>query len=147
MKKLNFSVQIDAPKEKVWEALWNDQNYRDWTTVFCEGSYMESDWKEGGKTRFLMPEGSGMYSTIDKLIKNEVLSFKHIGEIKNGEDQPIDDATKNWTGALESYYLKENAGTTNLVVELDITEDHAQYFQDVFPKGLQKVKEIAETKN
>ena len=45
MKKLQFSIEINAPKEKVWDTLWQDENYRKWTSVFMEGSFAESDWK------------------------------------------------------------------------------------------------------
>ena len=55
MKKLQFSIEINAPKEKVWDTLWQDENYRKWTSVFIEGSFAESDWKEGGKIHFLTP--------------------------------------------------------------------------------------------
>ena len=27
MKKIGFSIEINAPKEKVWYSLWDDENY------------------------------------------------------------------------------------------------------------------------
>ena len=39
MKKLEFSIEINASKEKVWEALWKAENYAEWTKVFCEVFY------------------------------------------------------------------------------------------------------------
>jgi hypothetical protein len=27
MEKINFSIDINAPKEKVWNVLWNDESY------------------------------------------------------------------------------------------------------------------------
>src|SRR6188508_3009161 len=88
MKKANFTVKINAPKEKVWEVLWNDKTYREWTSVFSEGSYAVSDWKEGSKVQFLGPEGGGMFSKIAKLVPNEYMSFEHLGELKDGQEQP-----------------------------------------------------------
>jgi hypothetical protein len=145
MKKIQFSVQINAPWEKVWNALWDDTNYRNWTSVFHEGSYAETDWKEGSKALFLTPEGSGMYSTIAKNIPNQFMSFRHLGEVKNGVEQPIDEKTKEWSGALENYTLADENGSTRLTAELDMSEDHFQFFNDVFPKALDKVKAIAES--
>ena len=59
MKKLNFTTKIDAPKEKVWNTLWNDATYRAWTSAFAEGSFAETDnWKEGSKVLFLDPNGT-----------------------------------------------------------------------------------------
>jgi len=38
MKKIQFSTEINAPKEKVWNVLWDDATYRKWVSVFSEGS-------------------------------------------------------------------------------------------------------------
>jgi hypothetical protein len=80
-----------------------------------------------------------MFSVIDKKIPNEQMTFRHLGEIRNGVEEP-----KEWANALESYHLKENNGTTELTVALDATGEFAQYFNGVFPKALNAVKEIAE---
>lgn len=144
MKKANFSVKINAPKEKVWETLWNDKTYREWTNVFSEGSHAVSDWKEGSQILFLGPDGGGMFSRIEKMVPNETMEFKHLGMAKDGEKQPSTEETKAWEGSMENYYLSQTNGTTDLKVVLDIAEDHEDFFKDAFPKALQKVKEIAE---
>ena len=144
MKKANFSVKINAPKEKVWETLWNDKTYREWTSVFSEGSHAVSDWKEGSKILFLGPEGGGMFSKIAKLVPNEYMSFEHLGELKEGKEQPADEKTQAWSGSQENYRLTETDGTTELNVEMDTTDEFLKYFNGVFPKALEKVKEIAE---
>ena len=137
----NFSIHIKAPCEKVWDILWNDATYRQWTAVFHEGSHAVSDWKEGSKVQFLTPDGSGMYSTIIQNTPNERMSFKHIGEIKKGEEQKPDES---WTGAMETYLLHEMDGATELRVELEGIEEYQDYFNKTFPKALDKVKELAE---
>ena len=58
MTTLEFKIEINAPKEKVWDILWNDATYKQWTSVFCEGNYVVSDWKEGSKIHFLSPNGT-----------------------------------------------------------------------------------------
>ena len=144
MKRLNFSIQISASKEKVWNILWEDVTYRKWTSTFSEGSYAISDWKEGSKILFLSPNGEGMFSTIAKKIPYEFMSFKHLGTVKGGEEQPDNEETKKWSGAMENYSLDEKNGVTELTVTMDITEDHEQYFKDTFPKALESVKALAE---
>jgi len=144
MEKLKFSIGIKAPKEKVWNILWNDETYRKWTSVFSEGSYAVTDWKEGSKVLFLGGEGNGMYSVISKAKPNEFMSFKHLGVIKNSIEQPLDEESKKWSGALENYSLEEKNGLTELKVEMDMAEDHKSYFNETFPKALQKVKELSE---
>lgn len=144
MNNVEFKIEINAPAKQVWFALWDDHHYRHWVSVFCEGSYAESDWKEGSAIRFLGPDGGGMYSTITKLVPEEAMCFTHLGELKNNEEQAIDEKTSLWSGATENYYLNEKDGTTTLTVKMDITDEHLSYFQDAFPKGLAKVKEQAE---
>jgi hypothetical protein len=144
MKQLNFSINIDAPKKKVWQVLWNDDTYRKWTEVFSEGSYAESDWNEGSKIHFLSPEGEGMYSKIEKKIPDEYMSFKHLGVMKEGKEQPLDEEAKKWAGAMENYTLKQNGNSTELKVDLQIAEGNEKYFDEKFPKALEKVKELSE---
>lgn len=139
MKTLHFSIQINAPKEKVWNALWEDQNYRKWTAVFQEGSYAESDWQEGSKILFLGSNGDGMFSMIEKKTPHQQMTFKHLGELKNGVEERTD-----WGDARESYFLTEKDGGTELKVELDSVGEFESYFSETFPKALQVVKDIAE---
>lgn len=142
--KLHFSLQINAPKETVWQTLWDDKTYRMWTSVFSEGSYAVSDWEEGSKILFLNANGDGMFSTITKQITNEFISFKHLGIVKNNVEQPADEETKKWSGATETYSLKETKGTTTLLVEMDSNDEFKDYFNKTFPKALESVKIIAE---
>lgn len=146
MHTLNFSIQINASKEKVWNVLWDDKTYREWTSVFSEGSYAVTDWKEGGRVLFLSSDGEGMFSLIAKNNPNEFMSFKHLGVIKNGKEQPSDEETKKWSGAMENYSLKETNHVTELSVEINVTEGHVEYFNETFPKALEKVKGLCENK-
>ena len=147
MEKLNFSISIDAPKEKVWNALWEDANYRNWTGAFCEGSYAQTDnWKEGTKVLFISPVGSGLVSTVAANRPNEFMSFKHLGEVKDGVEDTTSDRVKIWAGSFENYTLKETNGSTELTVTIDITDDFKDYFLNVWPKALEALKNIAEAK-
>ncbi len=141
MIKKEFKINIKAPRNLVWHVLWSDITYRQWTSVFHEGSYADSDWNEGSEIKFLGPGGSGMYAIIDKKEEPSFMTFKHIGEIKEGEKQP----ESNWAGAKEAYALVANGNTTEVIVNMDISEEWLQYFDETFPKALQKVKEITES--
>ena len=144
MKTIHFSTLVSAPKEKIWKILWEDETYRKWTSVFNAGSYAVSDWKEGSKVLFLSPEGEGMHSIIDKMTPNQFMSFKHIGIVKDGKEQPETEESKSWSGAKENYTLKDKGKDTELLVDMDITEEHETYFKDVFPEALKIVKNLAE---
>jgi hypothetical protein len=139
MATLKFATKINAPKEKVWETLWNDSTYRQWTAAFMEGSYAKTDWKEGSKILFLTPKGDGMFAIIEKKIPNRQMTFRHLGEVKNGIEE-----AKDWGEARESYHLEDKNGITELDVQLDSVGEFEQYFNDTFPKALNILKQISE---
>lgn len=144
METLEFKIEINAPKEKVWKILWDDETYRQWTSAFCEGTYAVSDWNEGSKIYFFSPNGEGMNSIIESKIVNEYMAFKHISEMKNFEEMPIDAITQGWTGARETYRLIENNGITVLDVTMDCVEKYVDYFKKTFLDAMEMIKELSE---
>jgi len=144
MQKTSYSITIDAPKDKVWRTMLEDETYRQWTSEFAEGSYAVTDWNEGSKALFLGPDGSGMVSTIAAHRPAEFLSIRHLGVVKNGVEDTESDEMKGWAGALENYTLREAGGKSTLTVEMDVNDECREYFQEAWPKALNKLKEIAE---
>jgi hypothetical protein len=145
MERKEFKTTINAPRTKVWQVLWDDATYPQWTSVFSEGSKAVSDWNEGSKILFLAAEGGGMLSMINKKIDNEYMSFKHVGMVdKEGAEITEGEHVAAFAGAEENYILKETDGKTDVTVELDISEQYEEMFSDMFPKALQKLKEICE---
>ena len=145
MEKINFSTTIKAPKEKVWEILWNLDSYMAWTSAFTEGSYAKTDnWKEGSKVLFLDPKGNGMVSMVAANKPNEYMSFKHLGEVKDGVEDTTSEQVKVWAGSTENYTLKGEDGTTTLFVDMDITPEFKEMFEKMWPKALEKVKALSE---
>jgi uncharacterized protein YndB with AHSA1/START domain len=144
MEKLSFEIIINAPATIVWNAMWNEDNFKKWTSVFCEGSYVKSTWKQGDRIHFLDPNGNGMYSQISILEPNKKMFFTHIGTIENFEELPIDENSKSWTGATENYTILSNETTTKILVSIDCLEEYINFYSESFPKGLSIIKEIAE---
>src|SRR5687767_9776688 len=128
MEKQEFAITVNAPKEKVWTILWDEETYPIWTAPFCEGSKAVTDWEKGSKVHFLSPENSGMVSTIAEKIPNEFMSFKHIGVVKDGVEDYNSEGSQEWVGALENYRLTSVNGATELHVDMDITASHKDYF-------------------
>ena len=85
-----------------------------------------------------------MYSEVAARRDNELMSIRHIGEIRDGVEQPLDERTKAWSGGFENYTLTDQGGATLLDVNVDAPEDFAGYFEDKFPQALADVKRIAE---
>ena len=142
MKKVEYQITINATAQKVWQTMWFHQTYKKWTNIFCAGSYYKGELIEGNKIQFLTPNGSGMYSCIDSLKPNEYIALKHLGEVKNFEEQPSENFA--WSGALETYTLIEENGTTTIKAINDAAPEFEEWFANTFPKALQAIKVLAE---
>lgn len=145
MKKLEFEINMNALKEKVWNILWDKDTYNKWTSVFSPDSTTVTDWKEGSKILFLDGKGQGIASVIAKKTENEYMAFKHLGMVKDGVEDMDSEETKKWSGAMETYALKEKEGVTTLSVTMDCTEEFESYMKEVWPRALSLLKELAET--
>ncbi|WP_316824923.1 SRPBCC domain-containing protein [Pedobacter miscanthi] len=139
MEKIEFKTTINASAEKVWNVLFGVKTYPQWTTVFAEGSQVDTDWQKGSRALFHDGKGDGMVAVIKENIPNYYMSVKHIGEIKDGKENLHD-----WGESLENYTLHEKEGKTELLIDMDITKEWLEYFEKTWPKALDKVKEMAE---
>lgn len=139
------NIEIKAPKEKVWDVLLDDKSYREWTSVFHPGSYAEGGWEKGSKVYFKAPEGDGMVSIVEEHKPEEVITFHHVGVLKNGVEDYQNEELKNWKDFRETYKVKSTGdGGTLLMIEQDITSDYFESFSDIWERALQKVKELSE---
>lgn len=149
MQKINFSIQINAPKEKVWDTMLGEATYREWTVPFHVGSYYKGDWSEGSKMVFLGPDevnkkDGGMVSRIKTNRKYEFISIEYLGMIVNGVEDTTSDEVKKWTPAFENYTFTEKDGGTEVSVEIDVNDEYKATFEEMWPKALKILKSIAE---
>ena len=149
MEKLHFSININAPKEKVWHSMLDDKSYREWTTAFSPGGHFKGDWSKGSKMLFIGPdpetgEEGGMVARIAENKPYEFLSIEHVGIVKNGVEDTTSKEAKKWAPAFENYTFKEKDGYTEVLVDMDIENENRKMFEEMWPKGLQKLKEIVE---
>lgn len=147
INRLQFSVDIKAAKTTIWKAIWSDSSYRQWASIFFDGSYVVADdWKEGSTVLFLAPDKSGIYSIIETHIPNDTIQFKHIGTVLEGKKQAIDDETKTWSGATEIYTLTEGAINNTLTIEIDVLDEHLDFMSSKLPLALDKIKWLSENR-
>ncbi|PIF46345.1 activator of Hsp90 ATPase-like protein [Chryseobacterium sp. 52] len=145
METLSYEIVINAPQQKVWDILWNSETYTEWTQFFGSGSEMKSDWKVGGKTYFLNPEGEGMVSTIDSIDEPNQIIFKHLGMVdKEGHEDLHSKEIMEWSGCFEKYILINLDGKTKLHTEVQVEKDWEEHINNGFIKGLEIVKGLAE---
>lgn len=147
MEKRQYSIEIEASRQKVWDALWIDENYREWTAAFAPGSKAVTDWKKGSKVYFLDDQDMGMFSVIEENIPTEYMSIKHLGVVKEGIEQPATGAENEWGEGHENYTLLEQQGKTKLVVDMEagtIPKEYLEHFDKIWPIALGNLKSIAE---
>ncbi len=144
---MDFTITINAPREKVWNTLWDDATYRKWASAFAEGSRAETDWKEGSKILFVDEKGEGMVSVVAENRPNEFMSIKHLGIKMKGVESFDSEEAKQWAGAMENYTLVNQDGKTQLHVSMsgaEIPKEFEDYFKNAWPKALDKLKELSE---
>lgn len=145
--KESFNISINAPRKKVWETLWGETTYPQWTAAFCEGSRAITDWKEGSKVLFVDSKDRGMVSIIARSIPYEHMSFKMLGELKDGVEDYTSENAKQIAGGYENYTLTPDGDNTHLIVDLNgenIDQGIMDYFMQTWPKALENLKKIAE---
>jgi len=144
---MEFTITIDATPEKVWSSLWEDANYRDWTSAFSPGSYAETDWKTGSKILFLDSKGRGMVSRVEENRPNEYMGITHWGTYKDGVEDLDSAEAKSWAGSHENYTLRKVDGGTELHVQMggaEMPKEMEDQFREMWPKALDRLKAIAE---
>lgn len=150
MEKLTFTTSITASKEKVWHAMLDEVTYREWTKPFNEGSRYEGKWEVGSEMRFLGVDESGkeiggMYSRIEEVRPYEFVSIKHLGMIsETGEIDTTSEEARKWAPAFENYTFRDKDGVTEVLVDIDVSDEWKDMFNTIWPKALAALKEIAE---
>ena len=148
METQHFSVRVHAPAEVVWKTLFDDYTYRQWTSAFNPNSYFEGDWLPGSEIRFLGTNNdgkmSGMYGVITELRPYEFVLIEYQGQIVNDLDDTTSREARQLIGAREAYTLSESDGATTVTVDVDTADTYAELFGDLWPKGLAKLKDLAE---
>jgi hypothetical protein len=144
MKEMQFSVEINATKERVWDTLWQDETFREWASIIDPESYMVGDLKVGNEIQFISSaSGYGVTSLVEKLVAGEFLLLKHRADTQEDGKR---EREKEWTGGQESYSLAEKDGTTTLTVVFDVPPELEEEFKASYPKALEQVKVLAEGK-
>jgi uncharacterized protein YndB with AHSA1/START domain len=149
MQKIYFSILINAPREKVWNTLLGEASYREWANAFSPGSYFKGSWEEGSKILFLgpNPDGTGEGGMVSRIKENRLHEFvfiEHLGTISDGVEDTESEEAKKWASSYESYTFVDREGGTEVSVEMNTLEEYKDMFEEMWPKALQALKDLAE---
>ena len=140
------SIDINAPREKVWEVLLNDQYTRQWYAEFMPGSHALTDWKEGNKALFLDEKGSGIVGTVIANRKAELLTIEYNGVVHNHQEIYDTEEAKEFIGVRETYKLS-GTGSTHLDIECDMAPQFISMMAPAWDRALEKIKNLSENLN
>ena len=144
LKTISKTINIYAPKEKVWEVLINDEYNTQWYEAFSEGTHADTDWEVGSKAIFSDSSNNGI---VGKIIVNdpfEALAIQYEGMLKDGKEDYESQLANDVKGSLEVYKLTVEDGVTQLDIACDMGEDYYFQMSEDWDKALRKIKQIAE---
>lgn len=149
VQAMHFDILINAPVEKVYETMIDEKKYSEWTKEFNPTSHYKGSWEKGSKIVFIGTDQDGnqggMVSHIKENIPNKFISIEHGGVLKNDEEITSGTEVDAWAGALENYTFKELGNKTFLSIDVDSNDEFKSYFEETWPKALNRLKEICES--
>ena len=140
MKLLEFTTQISAAPEKVWNVLFTQDSYGNWSSAMNSGTYFEGNWEEGSIMKFLDQKNNGMYNLVEINKENQLLRMKHLGWIIDGELSP-----QGWEDSTVTYILEPDDNGTLLKVEVNSLDEFVEFFNTKYPQNLELIKNLSES--
>lgn len=145
---LHFEIYIDAPVAKVYQTMLDKKHYEEWTAVFNPTSQFEGSWEKGAKIVFLGIDengsSGGMVGRIKENIPNQFVSIEYTGILQGDKEITSGPEVEGWIGNCENYTYETVNGKTRLAVDLDTNQEFVSYFNETYPKALDKLKSICE---
>lgn len=151
MQKLQFKKEINASAQKVYETmlgLKDKATYEYWVAIFNPTSTYEGSWDKGSKIRFIGTDENGKKAgMVSEIAENKPASFvsiRHYGFLDGDTEVTTGEQVEKWAGGHENYTFEEKNGATIVTVEMDTIDEYLDYFNNTYPKALDKLKEISE---
>lgn len=153
MQKLQYTITITAPAARVYDLMLgisNKSTYEQWTALFNPTSSFEGSWALGSTMHFVgvddQGEKGGMLSRIAENRPSEFVSIQHYGLIQAGKEVTEGPEVEKWAHGFENYTFVSEGINTTVTVDLDATDEFADYMNETYPQALLKLKEMCEAK-
>lgn len=83
-----------------------------------------------------------MVSTVESNEPAKFVSILHYGFLDGENEITTGEQVEQWAGGHENYTFQELNSTTTLTVDIDSVEEYLDYFNQTYPKALDKLAEI-----
>lgn len=151
MIKMTYATTVHKDAQFVYRkmlGLDDVADYKGWTSIFNPTSTYRGSWEKGSAIQFIGVDADGkeggMVSEIAANDPARFVSIRHLGILKDGKEILDGPEVEGWAGCMENYSFEESEGRTKVTVEVDVNEDYIDYFNDKYPRALEKLKDIAE---
>ena len=147
MKNLTFIININAPKQKVWDTMLNAETYQQWTGSAWPGSNYTGQWAPGANISFIgSQDGAGTLAKILAFEPYDRVTAEHIAVLLPGGVEDRDsEMAKNWVGSTEQYDFSEQDGLTTLTVSMSVYPEWEPMFTHDWPIALEGLKGLCES--
>jgi uncharacterized protein YndB with AHSA1/START domain len=147
-ERVHFEKMINAESTKVFKIMFGSETWPEWTSAFNPSSHFTGTWEKGSRMLFLGTDQDGttggMASKIRENIPGKYMSIEHMRIVKNGKEITDDPDGGGWAGAMENYTFTETSRGTMISIDCDVKKGFISYFEDTWPKALDKLKAICE---
>ena len=145
MKKLGYSIEIDAARSHVWKTMFEPGKYEQWVKAFSENSRFEGQWEAGATVRFVDPQLGGSKAILEIFEPHRCILAKHVAMItEEGNEETDSESAKQWIGTTEKYSFSESESKTILAIEMNTHPSFVEMFDACWPKALEKIKLLSE---
>ena len=144
LQAIHKTIEINAPAEKVWQVLLEENYIREWYKSFGEGIEADTDWQLGSKAAFKDQKGNGIFGRIVQHIPNKAITIEYDGFLVEGQPDFESEGAKAAKGSQESYTLQSTPNGTVLVVDCEMDESYIDMMSAAWEKALEKIKQISE---
>lgn len=148
MKTRQYKTDIKAPASRVMKTMIAEKTYKLWTAPFSPSSSFEGAWEKGNHIRFIGVDENGvkggMIAEVMDIIPAKFVSLRHYGMVSGDTIITEGPEVEGWQNARENYSFAENNGITTVTIDIDVMEDHLDFFDKTWPMALDKLKELSE---
>jgi uncharacterized protein YndB with AHSA1/START domain len=144
IKTIKKSIDINAPKENVWNVLLQDNYNRQWYAEFNPGTHATTTWETNSRVMFTEDNNNGITGTITENKPMEILAIEYDGEVANNVEIFDSPMAIEMKGSKEVYTLLAKNGTTQLNLSCDMGEDYFDMMSAQWEKALQVIKKLSE---
>lgn len=148
-RTINRSIEIRAPREKIWATLTGEETFREWCAAFMPGSHFVGDWSEGSRMRFQAADEQGrvggMVTEIIEHRPGEVIRSRSVGVLKDGEETFEGEEYDTWVSGDEVYVLEGGPEVFTLSVTNEVPASYLEYFDNAWVQALANIKRLAES--